>query len=82
MATTPGQLLRHYLGLALAAAGTRHGARDVRADLEELQTALDRQAELEAEIGKLRTRIEHLEEHRETLDKYLERVEQQQKVRK
>jgi predicted nucleic acid-binding Zn-ribbon protein len=69
--TTPGDLLRHYLGLALKAAGTRVDS-DVRVELEELATAIDHQADLEKEIGRLRTRLEHLEEYRETLDKYLE----------
>jgi hypothetical protein len=71
MSTTAGQLLRHYLGLALAASGTRRDA-DVHAELDELATAIDHQGELEREIGRLRTRLEHLEQHLETVDTYLE----------
>jgi len=72
MSTTPGALLRHYLGLALAAGGTRSGDKTVRAELEELGTALDHQADLERDIGRLRTRVEHVEHHLETINTYLE----------
>lgn len=72
--TGTGALLLNYLQLAI-----RGGANakcladpDVMIELHDLAAALNAHDEQAREIAALRTRLEHLEQHRETLDTYIE----------